>query len=150
MEYPCYGSADLITPAFHAEYENGSSITKLEYERHKIFDGKKAISGLPATYVDNENEAQTLEITLVDRLTGLKIILSYTTFARCSLGKTCVKLHGLCETAKYTDKETGKVYSGSYLMNVGLCFENNKDFESKVIVLQICSYNNMEKIDGFL
>ena len=43
MEYPTYGSADLRTPAFHAEYENGSSVTKLEYESYKIFDGKKAL-----------------------------------------------------------------------------------------------------------
>ena len=41
MEYPCYGSADLRTPAFHAQYENGSTITKLEYESHKVFGGKK-------------------------------------------------------------------------------------------------------------
>lgn len=26
MEYPCYGSADLRTPAFHAEYEMGSNV----------------------------------------------------------------------------------------------------------------------------
>ena len=81
MEYPTYGSADFRMPAFCAEYENGSSITKLEYESCKIFDGKKPLSGLPATYVENENEAQTLEITLCDRLTGLKVILSYTAFS---------------------------------------------------------------------
>ena len=80
MEYPCYGSADLRTPAFHAEYEDGSRITKLEYEGYEIFDGKKKLQGLPATYVEDDSEAQTLEITLCDKLTGLKIILSYTTF----------------------------------------------------------------------
>ena len=80
MEYPCYGSADLRTPAFHAEYENGSRITKLEYDGYEIFDGKKKLAGLPATYVEDESEAQTLEITLCDRLTGLKAILSYTAF----------------------------------------------------------------------
>ena len=62
------------------------------------------------------------------------VLMYYTLFARCSLGKTCVKLQGLCENAKYVDKETGKIYSGSYLMNGGLYFENGKDFESNVIV----------------
>lgn len=80
MEYPCYGSSDFRTPAFHAEYKNGSSVTKLEYENYKIFKGKKILSGLPATYVENDDEAETLEITLIDKLTGLKVILSYTAF----------------------------------------------------------------------
>ena len=80
MEYPCYGSADFRTPAFCAEYENGSSVTKLEYEGYKIFKGKKPLLGLPATYVENDDEAETLEITLSDKLTGLKVILSYTAF----------------------------------------------------------------------
>lgn len=80
MEYPCYGSADLRTPAFHAEYENGSSITELEYSGYEIYKGKKSLSGLPSTYVENEEEALSLEITLCDRLTGLEIVLSYTVF----------------------------------------------------------------------
>lgn len=81
MEYPCYGSGDFRTPAFCAEYENGSTVTRLEYEGYDIFDGKKPLSGLPATYVESNREAQTLEITLCDKLTGLKVILSYTAFS---------------------------------------------------------------------
>ena len=80
MEYPCYGSADFRTPAFHAEYENGSAITKLEYAGYEIIKGKKQLLGLPATYVENDDEADTLEITLCDSLTGLKVVLSYTVF----------------------------------------------------------------------
>ncbi len=81
MEYPCYGSADFRTPAFHAEYENGSGVTCLEYSGYEIFKGKKQLEGLPATYVESEDESDTLEITLCDKLTGLKIILSYTVFS---------------------------------------------------------------------
>ena len=80
QEYPCYGSTDFRTPAFCAEYENGSAVTKLEYEGYEIFDGKKALPGLPATYTESDSEAQTLEITLCDKLTGLRVILSYTAF----------------------------------------------------------------------
>ncbi len=81
MEYPCYGSADLRTPAFHAEYENGSAVTFLEYTSHRIYGGKKKLKGLPSTYVESDKEAQTLEITLRDKLTGLEVELSYTVFA---------------------------------------------------------------------
>ena len=80
LEYPCYGSADFRTPAFHAEYENGSAITKLEYVGYEIIKGKKALEGLPATYVESEDEADTLEITLCDKMTALEIVLSYTVF----------------------------------------------------------------------
>ncbi len=81
MEYPCYGGGDFRTPALDAEYENGSSVTRLEYEDYAIFKGKRQLSGLPATYIEKENEAETLEITLCDKLTGLKVILSYTAFS---------------------------------------------------------------------
>lgn len=80
MEYPTYGSADLRTPAFHAEYESGSAVTCLSYCGYVIYPGKKPLDSLPATYVESESEADTLDITLVDSLTGLKIVLSYSVF----------------------------------------------------------------------
>ncbi|MBR4173643.1 MAG: alpha-galactosidase [Clostridia bacterium] len=80
MEYPTYGSADMRTPAFYAEYENGSGVTKLEYEGYKVFKGKKPLLGLPATYAEKDSDAETLEITLCDKFTGLKVVLSYTVF----------------------------------------------------------------------
>ena len=64
------------------------------------------------------------------------VLMYYTLFAKCSSGKTCVKLQGLCEDARYIDEETKKTYSGSFLMNVGLFFEDNKDFDSKVIIFK--------------
>ena len=45
-----------------------------------IYPGKKPLDSLPATYVESESEANTLEITLVDSLTGLKIVLLYSVF----------------------------------------------------------------------
>ncbi len=80
MEYPTYGSADLRTPAFHAEYESGSAVTCLTYCGYEIYRGKKPLDGLPAAYVENDSEADTLEITLADPLTGLKIVLLYSVF----------------------------------------------------------------------
>ncbi len=80
MEYSTFGNTDLRTPAFHAQYKDGSRITELTYDSHKIYAGKPALEGLPATYVENDNEADTLELTLKDELTGVKIILSYSVF----------------------------------------------------------------------
>lgn len=91
MEYPTYGSADLRTPAFHAEYESGSAVTCLGYCGYEIYHGKESLSGLPATYVESDSEADTLEITLADPLTGLKIILSYSVFEDYDIITKCVR-----------------------------------------------------------
>ncbi len=79
-EFSTFGNTDLRTPGFHATYKNGSFITELEYESHNIYKGKKGIKGLPATYVENDDEADSLELILVDKLTGLRIVLCYTVF----------------------------------------------------------------------
>jgi len=80
LEYPVYGSGDYRSPAFHAEYEDGSHITHLSYQGYEIVAGKQPLAGLPATYVESDNEAETLKITLCDAKTGLEILLSYTVF----------------------------------------------------------------------
>ena len=80
QELPTYGGGDYRPPAFHAQYENGSSVTKLWYTGYKIYDGKPALEGLPSTYVENDSEAQTLELYLKDDLTGLEAVLCYTVY----------------------------------------------------------------------
>lgn len=84
-EYPCYGSADLRKPAFHARYKDGSTVTKLEYKGHKITKGKPKLAGLPSAYIEQTDEADTLEIELYDSLTGLSIILMYTAYNTCDI-----------------------------------------------------------------
>ena len=63
-------------------------------------------------------------------------LMYFTIMARSALGKTCIKLCGLDETATYQEQQTGKVYSGSYLMNVGLYFEDKKDFASSLLIFK--------------
>lgn len=80
QEYPTYGNPDLRSPAIQIKLSNGTTVTDFRYDSHKIFKGKKKLNGLPATYVENDNEAETLEITLKDELARLRVILSYTIF----------------------------------------------------------------------
>ncbi|PGV52560.1 alpha-galactosidase [Bacillus sp. AFS037270] len=80
QEYPQYGNTDFRKPAYQIQLENGSTVTDLKYLSHIIFKGKAPLEGLPATYVESEDEAETLEITMEDSLIGLKVILSYTVF----------------------------------------------------------------------
>lgn len=80
MEYPCTGTGDFREPAFEVRQENGSCVMRMKYQGHNVFAGKRKLKGLPATYVEDEEEAETVEILMEDSLTGLKCILSYTVF----------------------------------------------------------------------
>ncbi len=81
QEYPTGCGSDYRMPALSAVYADGSRNVKLIYDSYRITKGKPALKGLPATYVESEDEADTLEITLVDKLKGLKVILMYTAYA---------------------------------------------------------------------
>lgn len=80
QEYPSYGAGDMRYPAVEILQENGSRITNFVYQTHRIYDGKPALAGLPATYTEDSKEAQTLEIELKDELIHTTLILYYTIF----------------------------------------------------------------------
>lgn len=84
FEYPCHGIGDYREPCLMIMDENGMSSCDLRYVSHKIYKGKPAIVQpdivqLPATFAD-ESEAETLEITCIDKPTGLEAVLIYTAF----------------------------------------------------------------------
>jgi len=80
QEYPSYGTTDFRMPAVEIEQENGSRITDFQYVSHKIYQGKPGLKGLPATYTESEDEADTLEILLRDELLQAEMTLLYTIF----------------------------------------------------------------------
>lgn len=80
QEYPTYSNGDVRYGAYEILWENGSSITEFVYKSHRIYDGKESLSGLPATYVEDSKEAETLEIVLQDKKEDVRILLSYTIF----------------------------------------------------------------------
>ncbi len=79
QEYPSFGTTDFGTQAFEVETANGSRISSYVYKEHKIYRGKKALKGLPATYAQ-ENEAMTLEVNLEDEIAKMTLVLTYTIF----------------------------------------------------------------------
>ncbi len=81
QEYPSYGTGDYRDPAVQITSENGSRITDFVYQSHKIFKGKSKIEGLPQTYGE---DAQTLEITLFDKILNAQLILKYHIFENFS------------------------------------------------------------------
>ena len=81
QEYPSYGTGDFRHPAIRVCQQNGSTITNFTYQSHTITAGKPKLDGLPATYCESDDEAETLCIVLADALTGVQIELLYTLFA---------------------------------------------------------------------
>lgn len=80
QEYPAFGTGDYREPAISILQENGSTVTNFVYRGYEVLEGKDEILNLPATYVENKDEAKTLKITLVDELIGAELVLSYTIF----------------------------------------------------------------------
>ncbi len=80
QEYPAYGTTDFRMPALEILQPNGSRITDFKYVSHKIYGGKPALQGLPATYTEEDKEADTLELLLRDDLLHMEVTLLYTIF----------------------------------------------------------------------
>ena len=82
QEYGVFGSTDYRDPAAEVLNPDGSRISDFQYQDFTIESGKPALPGLPATYTENENEAETLTLLLKDPVNGLTLKLFYTIFAQ--------------------------------------------------------------------
>ncbi len=80
FEYSCFGLGDYRESCIKIVDQNGCTTVDLRYVSHRIYKGKPALAGLPATFVNNDDEASTLEITCIDKPTGLQATLFYTAF----------------------------------------------------------------------
>ena len=80
MEYSTNGAGDFRISAFAVKNANGDTVTDLRYVSHKIYKGKKALKGLPSLYLNNDDEADTLEVLTCDKVTGAEVTLVYTVF----------------------------------------------------------------------
>ena len=78
QEYSCYGTGDYRISALKVQNEDGSYAVSLTYQGYRVHRGMKyAIPKLPAVYVENSSEADSLEIILKDEATGVEVILFY-------------------------------------------------------------------------
>ncbi len=100
QEYPSYGTGDYRSPAFTVLQEDGSRISAFAYVGHNIFNGKKELKPLPATYAESDEEAQTLEIILYDDLIDTELVLSYTIYEEHPV---------ITRNARFTQKGTEKI-----------------------------------------
>ncbi len=80
QDFPTPGGGDYRVPGAVVEQPDGSTVLELAYRGHRIISGKPPIPGLPATYAEADDEAETLEVDLVDARSGLVATLAYTIF----------------------------------------------------------------------
>ncbi len=77
LEYPCWGRADMRTPALEITNPDGSIIVDPRVVGRRIEKGKKGIKGLPAVYCENESECETLVVELYDEVSNISLELYY-------------------------------------------------------------------------
>ena len=107
LEYSGEGTGDFRSAAVAVRNADGNNSTDFRYKSHKIYGGKPAIEGLPALYVENDSDAQTLELLTEDSVTGVQAVLYYTVFENLGAMTRSVKI----VNASGSPVEIEKVYS---------------------------------------
>lgn len=82
QEYGVYGTTDYRCPAIEVSQSDGSRLSDFQYQGHETTPGKPKLAGLPATYTEDDAEAETLTLFLKDPVTGVTLHLLYTVFAK--------------------------------------------------------------------
>ena len=91
QEYTAYGNGDYRINGLETEQADGSDTANLKFESYEITKGKYSLKGLPAMFA-KEDEAETLEIVLTDRVSGLKAHLLYGVFPHFDVITRAVRL----------------------------------------------------------
>jgi len=84
LEMSAIGKGDLREPMLEVICADGSTSTDFIYDSYKIIKGKPEFKTLPSSYDENDN-VETLNITLKDRNHGFTLILSYYVFEECDV-----------------------------------------------------------------
>lgn len=103
MEYTGNNLGDYREGTLAVRTMDGHTGVSLSYVSHRIYDGKEALAGLPATFGEKES-CRTLEITCEDQVLHLQVILSYSIFADTDAIARSVKIVNAGEEAVYLTK----------------------------------------------
>ena len=79
QEYSTFGVGDFRESCLDVCNADGSVAADLRYREHRVYKGKKALPGLPASYGTQE-QVETLEIELTDSVSGVAATLQYSVF----------------------------------------------------------------------
>ena len=98
QEYPSYGHTDLRNPAYTVKNVDGNSISQLKYKDYTIKENYiPEIEGMPSLFIENKS-AQTLEITLEDKISGVEVVLSYSVFDDYDVILRNTRIHNISDS----------------------------------------------------
>lgn len=98
QEYPSYGHTDLRNPAYTVKNVDGNSISQLKYKDYTIKENYiPEIEGMPSLFIGNKS-AQTLEITLEDKISGVEVVLSYSVFDDYDVILRNTRIHNISDS----------------------------------------------------
>jgi len=80
LEYPVFGDGGITNPALEVLNSDGTNFADLKVVDFVVHNGKPEIDGLPASYAEDGDNVQTLEIKTVDSFSGVEVSLFYAVF----------------------------------------------------------------------
>lgn len=104
LEYSCYGNGDYRPSALKVQEASGCYGMDLRYKKHRISSGKYKIPGLPAVYAEDDSEADTLVITLMDENETLQVDLHYGVFKEEDIITRMTRITNLGENQIFLDR----------------------------------------------
>lgn len=96
QEYSGFGNGDYRAASAEIVHADGSNVVDFRYKSHRIVNGKYDLPGLPAVFSDEE-EAQTLVITLEDYISKIEVDLYYGVIAPKDIITRAVVLRNMGE-----------------------------------------------------
>ena len=79
-EISFFGSGDFRANSLRIKGADGTGVTDFTYSSYRIFNGRREIDGIPFARADEKT--RTLEITMLDSVSGCKLLLYYTVFEK--------------------------------------------------------------------
>lgn len=113
FEYPTGGIGDFKNHALEIETAEGTFAIEPGFKSYSIINGKKSLKGLPATF-GNENDTQSLEVVLEDKIVGLEITLTYSVFEDTDTITRSVEVRNIGDKFVYITK----------IMSTSVAFDN--------------------------
>lgn len=103
LETAAYGKGDYREPSVSICFEDGSRVSDFRYQSNRIYEGENRIEGLPHAFKNND-DVETLEITLFDEVKDISMLLSYTVFYESDIITRSVKIINTGDSTVFIEK----------------------------------------------
>lgn len=80
LEYPAFGEGGIVSPAIEVLNADGTNFVNLIVIGYFVHNSKPQIEGLPASYMEDGDKVQTLEIKAKDAISGVEASFFYAVF----------------------------------------------------------------------